>query len=241
MNKVICCCAALGIVATLFLGCASPARIEITPDNVVFERAGDSMMLQATVFDQDDRQMSHKGIDLEWMCKDNNVVRLTSDGEVAAVASGDAKVEVTIPGVDLRAETSVRVKLPSSIRVSQDKLRLWEGETKEDVWAEVLSEKGAFLEGYLPEWSSDDPSIVKVEKIVDPNRRQSWVKLIGVRKGTSQVSAKFRGISGTIRVAVFAEDEEVVLAGDHISEKKLKDAKREAARKKKNKPTRIAF
>lgn len=229
------------VAVCCIFGCAAPEKIEVRPEEVVFERAGDSMMLQATVLDRDGREMSHKGLDIAWMCKDNNVVRLSSDGEVTAVASGDANVEVSIQGTELRAQASVRVKLPGSVRVSQDKLRLWEGEVKEDVWAEVLSEKGAYLEGYFTDWSSDDESVVRVEKIVDPSRRQSWVKLIGVGKGTTQVTAKFRGISQPIRVAVFAENEEVVMAGDRISEKKRKDAAREANRKKKDKPLKYDF
>ncbi|MCP4602503.1 MAG: hypothetical protein GY847_18635 [Proteobacteria bacterium] len=233
MNKAILCTVTLGLTMILAAGCTTPSKIEVTPDKVVFEKAGATTLLQAIVLDQDGNQMSTKGLDIVWSSKDTKNVKLSPDGQVTAAASGETDIDVEIAGTEIKTRVPVRVKIPSSIQVSTEKLRLWENQIKENIWAEVRSEKGAFLEGFLPKWSSEDSSVVKVEPIIDPKKRQSWVKMTGVKRGTTHINATFRGITKSIRVAVFAEDEEVNMAGVHISKKKEEQARKAAARKKK--------
>ncbi|MCP4602447.1 MAG: hypothetical protein GY847_18350 [Proteobacteria bacterium] len=241
MNKTIRCFIMLGVLIFWSAGCTTPASIEVTPNNVVFEKAGSTLMLYARVLDQDGNQMSIKGMDIIWSCEDTKNVRVTSDGQVTAVASGETEVQVSIADTEVTAKVPVRVKLASSIRISHEKIRLWTDQIREDVWAEVLSEKGAFVEGFLPKWSSRDESVARAEPIVDPKRRQSWVKITGIKPGTARIEASFRGITKDIRVAVFSKDEEVNMVGEHISKKKEKDAKKARAKKKKKRGRRIDF
>ncbi|MDJ0765464.1 MAG: hypothetical protein QNJ97_20960 [Myxococcota bacterium] len=221
--------------------CASPARIEVAPEEVVLTKPNESVMLKVDVFDGDGNRMSTRGLDISWLCEDLKPIRLSQDGVVTARTSGQTSVSVEIGGTDLRKTISVEVSLPASVHVSHEKLRLWEGEVRDDIWADVRSDKNAPIEGLMPTWQSEDPAVVRVDSIVDPNRRQSFVKLTGIKKGTTYLRARHGKMSNKIRVAVFAEDEEVIMAGDQISEKKRRDARREKARNKKEKPRQISF
>ncbi len=211
-------------------GCTTPAKVEIVPDKVVLEGAGSSKKLEAKVYDKNGELLT-EGVEIVWFSEDTKVIKLNADGEVTAVSSGEAEVEVEVVGTELKLVAPIRVKIPSSLNVSHEKLRLWTGQVKENVWAEVHSEKGAFIEGYLPTWTSEDPTIVKVEQIKDSNRRQSWVKMTGMKSGTTYINATFQGISKTIRVGVFDEDEEVALDGTRISKEK-KEKEKDSKKKK---------
>ena len=192
--------------------CSTPASIEIEPKEVTLEGADAELQLEAKILDSNG-EVIPDGHNVVFFSDGKNI-KCTTDGKLTAVSSGEAEVEVV--NTEIKTAVPVRIKIPSSIRVSHEKLRLWSGQVKENVWAEVRSEKDAFIEGYLPEWSSDDPSIVKVEPIVDPKRRQSWVKMTGLKSGTTYINASFKSIKKTIRVAVFDEDEEVALDGTRI-------------------------
>ncbi|MDJ0764942.1 MAG: hypothetical protein QNJ97_18310 [Myxococcota bacterium] len=223
-------------MACALLACSKPTKVEIIPSKVVLDGAGTSKKLEVKVYDQDGAVMK-EGIDVVWFSDDTSIIKLTHDGEVTSVASGEATVEVEIVGAGLKAEVPIRVKIPASINVSHERLRLWTGQIKENVWAEVHSEKGAFIEGYLPEWVSEDETIVGVEQIKDPKRRQSWVKLTGLKSGTTHIAALFEGIAKRIRVAVYDEDEEVAMDGTRIpkEEKEAAEKKKEEEKKKKKK------
>ncbi len=223
----------LVIVAVLLCGLSgcdpSPAKIEIVPSKVILEGADATQTLTARVLDKEGKEIK-EGINTVWFSENTKIVKLSADGKITSVASGEAEVEVEVVGTPLKATVPIRVKIPSSIRVSHEKLRLWTGQVKVNVWAEVRSEKDAFIEGYLPKWDSDDPSIVKVEQIVDPNRRQSWVKMTGLKSGSTYINAGFQHLTKRIRVAVYDEDEEVSLDGTRIP----KNAKEKLAEKKKS-------
>ncbi len=194
MNKAILCTVTLGLTMMSAAGCTTPSKIEVTPDKVVFEKAGATTLLHAIVLDQDGNQMSTKGLDIVWSSKDTKNVKLSPDGQVTAAASGETEIDVEIAGTEIKTRVPVRVKIPSSIQVSTEKLRLWENQIRENVWAEVRSEKGAFLEGFLPKWSSEDSSVVKVEPIIDLKKRQSWVKMTGVKERGDMQSPSNAGL-----------------------------------------------
>jgi hypothetical protein len=90
-----------------------------------------------------------------------------------------------------------------------------------------VSEKDAFIEGYLPKWTSQDPSIVSVEQIEDPikdpKRARSYVKMVGLKSGDTYITATYNNISRDIRVRVYDEDEEVDLSGQRKPKKGDKD------------------
>ncbi len=231
--------AGIAVVTLLALGCTTPTKIEVSQKEVVLDKAGKTALLEARVLDQDGSAMSIRGLEIRWSCEETGVARVTPDGQVTAVASGDADVKVEVVGTALSEIVKVEVKIPKVVHVSKDKLRLFEGESKEDIWAEVQTERGAFVEGAAVTWSSDDSSVVKVEPVVDPTRRRQFVRLTGVTPGTTHAVARHGTMSKSVRVSVFASDQEVNLAGSQISKKKARDAKR--YKKKKVKPRRIEF
>ncbi len=203
-------------MALCYLGCSpKPASVEIVPSELILEGAGSSHKLEARVLDANGKVIEGYK-DIVWFSEDMERIKLDADGTVTAKASGEAKVDVEVVKTDIKATVKVRVKIAASINVSHEKLRLWTGQVKENVNAEVRSEKNAFIEGYLPTWSSDDPEIVKVEPIVDPSRRQSWVRLTGMKSGNTTINAHFNHLIATIKVAVFDEDEEVAPDGTRI-------------------------
>lgn len=226
-----------GLIGACVSGCApEPARVEISPDKVVLDGPDATQKLEAKVFDKDGKDIT-KDMDVIWFTEDTQHIKLGPDGTVKAVASGEADVEAEVVGTGVKGTVSVRVKIAGSIVLSHERLRLWTGQVKDNVWAEVHSEKDAFVEGFLPDWTSDDPDIVKVEAIKDPGRRQSWVKMTGVKSGTAYVYANFRHLSKRIRVAVYDEDEEILPDGTRASEvetKKAAEAAEEAEEKKFN-------
>ena len=216
------------ILTLLFgaLACTTPSKIEITPKDVVLDKAGRTQLLSVKVLDQDGKEMSTRGIEINWYCEDTSVVKLTQDGVVTAVASGEAEVTAEVAETGVKETVTVEVKIPSAVQVSIDKLRLEAGESKDDVWASVRTERGAMIQDLKPSWSSENTSVVRVEPAGDTSRPQSFVKLTGVSSGVTRVTARYENFTQEIRVTVFGEGEEVEMVGNGISEKKTRDAKR---------------
>lgn len=219
--------------ALVAAACTTPTRIEITPKDIVLDAAGKTVLLQAKVLDQNDEVMSTRGLDLAWYTEDTNVIHLTQDGVVSSVASGEAEVTVEVPGTELRAFTTVEVKIPSSVQVSVDKLRLWVGESKQDIWADVRTERGAVIADLRPSFSSLDPDVVRVEPVSEGVGVRSQAKITGIIPGVARIKAGYETMSTEIKVTVFAEDEEVSMVGNHISKKKERDARRGKQKKEK--------
>jgi hypothetical protein len=206
--------------------------VEITPAKIVLDGIDAKSQFEAVVKDKEGKRIT-EGLELVWFTEDTKIAKLGPNGEVTAVSSGEADIEVELVGTELKGKAEVRVKIPSTIKVSHEKLRLWTGQVKENVWSEIHSEKGAFIEGYLPEWSSEDPSIVKVEAIVDPNRRQSFVKMTGMKSGTTHIVTSFQHLMKRIRVAVYDEDEQVSLDGTRIPKEAIEAKEKEKKKAKK--------
>jgi hypothetical protein len=230
---------AIGVaLATLLAaGCQTPASLEINPEEVVLDGAGTTAKIQVKVLDEEGNPIE-EGVDVVFFSTDTEHFKLnTTNGEVTAQASGEGFVEIEVVGTEIKVDVPVRVKIASSLNVShpQKRLRLWTGQVKEDVWSEVYSEKGATIIGFKPDWKTEDPSVVTVEPI-NPERRQSWVKLVGMKSGKTNIFTCFRGICETIVINVYDEDEEVDLAGNRIA-KEAKE-KAEKAKKKKEKNTK---
>lgn len=198
----------------------TPTELKIGKEKYVLDGADAKDKIEVTVLDPDGKPIT-EGLDIVFFSTDTKIIKLDQQsGDIEAVASGEAEVEVEVVGTQLKKTAPVRVKIASSINVSHEKLRLWTGQVKDNVWSEVHSEKGAWIEGFYPEWASEDPTIVKVEPINDKNRRQSWVKMTGLKSGDTYIITTFRHLSKSIRVRVYDEDEEVSLAGERIGKKK---------------------
>ena len=177
-------------------------------------------------------------MDIAWSTDDTHAVNLTQDGMVTAKASGDATVRVEIVGTGVSAETEVDVAIPDKIRFSKEKIRLVVGETAE-VSAEVVTSRGAYIDGLEPVAAAEESSIVLVETAPSSNARGTVLRLTGRSPGTTQVLAKYETVSGSLRAAVFEGDEEIHMVGNHISKKKEREAR--ARHPKKEKPRRFEF
>ncbi len=213
-------------VVSNLAACTTPAKLEIVPDKIVLEDAGAKQKLSVKVLDESGKEIPGDH-DIVWFCETEKIVTLTPENELIAVASGEAEVEAELVGTELKTTVPVRVKIASAVQVSHERLRLWTGQVKEDVSAHVRSEKDAFIEGYYPTWSSEDPNVVKVETKKDPSRRYSFVRMTGMKSGTTYIKASFKGIAKTIRVAVYDEDEEVAADGTRIPKDAKKDDEEE--------------
>lgn len=224
------------VSAFVYLSCSpEPAKIEIVPATVVLEGADAKQKLEAKVLDKDGNVIPDAKI--IWFADDPEHIKLSADGTVTAVASGESKVEAEVVNTKIKGEVPIRIKIAGSIHVSHERLRLWTGQVKENVWAEVRSEKDAFVEGYRPHWETEDPEIVKVEDIKD-NRRQSFVRMTGMKSGTTYIAALYKNFSKRIRVAVYDEDEEVAMDGTRIPKKTEEEStpkKKKKGKKKKKK------
>lgn len=223
----------------LFFACTSPSKIEISPLDPILRAAGKSVLLQIKILDSDGNEMSARGLDLAWSTDDTTAVSLTQDGLVTAKASGDANVRVEIVGTDVTANTKVEVQIPFAIRFSKEKIRLITGETVDNLYAEVITSRGAYIAGLVPTFSADDPEVVSVEPQIEPGSRGTRIQLTAKSAGTTQVTARLDNMTASVRTAVFNGDEEINMVGNHISKKKERDARRRE--KKKEKPQSFAF
>jgi hypothetical protein len=233
--------AGLATFAVLAAACSpTPASIEINPKDVVLDGAGTKLKLDVRVLDADG-VVIEEGVDVVFFSADTEHFKLSSSGEITAQASGEGVVEIELVGTQIKKEVPVRVKIAGSINLShpQKRLRLWTGQVKDNVWSEVHSEKGAFIEGFRPDWKTEDATVVSVEPVF-PDRRQSWVKMVGMKSGKTNLFTCFRGICETIVVAVYDEDEEVSLDGTRIP-KDAKKKKEEQKKKKLKKAKKMKF
>ena len=121
-SKILKCLSVVLLVSSL-LGCQTPTTLEIVPDKVVLEGSGATKKLEAKVLDGSGEVMK-EGYEVLWFTEDLKIIKLNPDGEIEALASGEAKVEAEIVGTELKAKVPVRVKIPSSINISHEKLRL---------------------------------------------------------------------------------------------------------------------
>jgi hypothetical protein len=223
-------------IAAICLACSpEPVDIQFSEDMYVVEGKDGKIQIKAWPVDKEGNKIE-EGVDLTYFCPNRDIIGVTNDGEVNAIASGEDDVEVEVVGKPIKKSVKVRVKIAGGVEASHEKLRLWVGQEKTDVAAHVISEKGAYIEGYLPEWRSDDPSIVSVERIPDPTQmkfKRSYVKMVGKKSGDTHVYASYNGMEKQITVRVYAEDDEVTLAGRRISDEEKKEMEAAKAKAKK--------
>jgi len=227
------------LTGCLAVACTSPAKIEITTKNPVLDKAGQLLLLQVSITDENGKALSLRGIDLAWYTDDRDTISLTQDGQITAKASGDATVRVEIVGTDLSARTKVTVQIPYGIRFTREKLRLVTGETVDNLLAEVVTSRGAAIPGLQPTFAAEDSAVLEVIAQPDPHGRGTKLILKGKNPGTTQVIGRLGNITASVRAAVFDGDEEINLVGNHISKKKERDAR--SREKKKEKPHRFTF
>lgn len=241
MKKAIFCIWAL-LVVSLTMACSpTPVGIKFEKETIILEGKGSKGKIVAFAVDADGNAIK-EGVDLTFFCPKRDVVFVANDGTIEASSSGEATVEVEVVGTEIKKEIKVRVKIPGGIEVTHEKLRLWNGQVKTNVAAWVVSEKGAYVEGYLPDWSSDDPTVVSVKNIKDPSKGQmqrSFVEMKGLKSGNTTINATFQNMIKIITVRVYNDDEEVDLSGQRKpASGEAQDAPKKGKRKTKKKSKR---
>jgi hypothetical protein len=220
------------LLLTLAAACSpTPVDIKFDKDEYILDGPEATGQIVATALDADGGEIK-EGVDMTFFCANRKVVLVGNDGKISAVSSGEDTVEVEIVGADIKKTVKVRVKIASNIETTHEKLRLWTGQVKKNVAAWVVSEKKAYIEGYIPTWSSEDPSIVSVKDIKDPTGSEyprSYVEMVGIKSGDTTITATYKNLTKSITVRVYDEDEEVDLSG----RRKPKDAKKNAEDAKK--------
>ena len=209
------------IFVSLFMACGllacgpTPATLEIVPADVVLDGADAQMKLNVRILDRAGKAIESDA-DIIWYSEDDHHFKLSRDGTLSALASGSGEVSAELVGHDLTAKVRVRVKIATSLEVSNKRLGMWVGYVTRKVWAKVRSEKGALIKDFRPMWHSLDPNIAKVETVDDPNSVVSFAEVTALKSGDTRIVASFRHLKKEIVVRVLNDDEEIDPAGRRI-------------------------
>ncbi|WP_420635000.1 leucine-rich repeat domain-containing protein [Candidatus Palauibacter sp.] len=205
----------LGLIAALLLGCGSedttgpapgprpetprPTSISITPTTTVLTALGDTVRLRAEVRDQNGRAMA--GAAIAWASSDPSVATVNSSGLVTAASNGT--LSVTATSGTLSAEASLTVmQTASMVAVSPPADTLVAGDTLR-LSAAAFDANGHALAGLEFEWSSSDPSVVRVD---DSGLVRSE------SDGVATVTATTGGAEGSSELTVTSSDRPALVA-----------------------------
>ncbi|MBN2801939.1 MAG: hypothetical protein JXR91_02475 [Deltaproteobacteria bacterium] len=211
------------VLASIALSACSPEPVDIKFDKelYVLESPSAELQIKATAVDANGTPIKDP-VAMTFFCPNLKIIKVTNDGKVTAVSSGEDEVEVEIVGKDIKKNAKVKVEIASDIKLTHEKLRLWTGQVKNDVSAWVVSEKDAYIKDYKPTWTSEDPTVVSVKDIKDPTGSdypRSYVEMVGKKSGNTTISATYNDLTQSISVSVFDEDEEVDLSGQRKPKK----------------------
>ena len=164
--------------------------IEITPATARLTAVEQTLQLVAMAHDPDGVSIMNPLVD--WTSSKESVASVSADGLVTAHRTGRATITATLDS--LVAISEIEVALPAySVTIAPSAV-LFDalGETLE-LSAEVFDVNGDMLADAPVSWSSDDPSVVKV----DPDGT-----VTAVSAGSTQVAAQSGNVSGLARVTV---------------------------------------
>uniref|UniRef100_UPI003AF2AD9B Ig-like domain-containing protein n=1 Tax=Candidatus Palauibacter sp. TaxID=3101350 RepID=UPI003AF2AD9B len=159
----------------------------------------DTVRLQAQVRDQNGRVMA--GAAIAWASSDPSVATVNSSGLVTAASNGT--LSVTATSGTLSAEASLTVmQTASMVAVSPPADTLVAGDTLR-LSAEAFDANGHALAGLEFEWSSSDPSVVRVD---DSGLVRSE------SDGVATVTASTGGAEGSSELTVTSSDRPALVA-----------------------------
>ena len=164
------------------------ARVNASPDTLRFATIGDTAIVTATAFDQNNTPIS--GTTTSWTSLDSAAV-VTASGLVRSVSNGTARVVASIEG---KADTTIVVvaQLVTSVVVTPD-TALIGAAGGVNLASELRDASGAIVASARPTWSSLDPSIATVN---DSGR------VSGIATGAARVVATTNGHADTSLVFV---------------------------------------
>lgn len=188
-----------GAVVELRAGTTTEVEVELTPVPAGVHVSepipdltslGDTVYLDgAVVFATGDRI---PGLGLAWSTLDPTIVEVTPEGQLVALAEGDARLVATFE--DFSDTLTVRVRpVVETIELTPSPATLLEGETLQ-LTAVLRDARGNPLPGRVVEsWASSDEAIARVDG-------QGLVT--AVAEGEAEVTATFQGVSGITAVRV---------------------------------------
>ncbi len=147
----------VAIVALVAACGPKPGKIDLKPKKVTLKAVDATKKVTADVFDAQSKKMeNHKPV--VWTSSDPSVATVGADGEVKAVASGEATITAALG--DVTASTPVKVRIVASITLDKQTLDLKVSESQL-VNATVKDEKGNDLTGEPVKFTAADKTIVK--------------------------------------------------------------------------------
>ncbi len=182
----------------------SPTAVSVTPDTARLTARGDTVRLRAEVRDQLGRIMN--GIAVSWSSGDTTVAMVDTSGLVTAAGNGSTAITATAGEAAGNATVTVNA-LVHVVLVSPASDTIAVGDTVRLV-ATAFDRNGHVLDAVAFGWSSNDPSIARVDG-------SGLVR--GVDEGTTTISAMVEGVEGTATISVVNPDRAALEAFYHAT------------------------
>ena len=155
------------VTAALAGGCGdesvepkTPTTITISPASATLQSLDETIILAATVQDQDGQTMS--GVTVTWTSGNEPVVKVDATGLVTAVGNGTAAIQASVEDAVGTAEVTVEQQ-PATVRVSPEAATLVALGDTVRLSGEAVDANGHVIEGVDINWSSEDESVVTVD------------------------------------------------------------------------------
>jgi hypothetical protein len=199
------------IAVAVLAACSSPASLRLEPEVLSLEGTGAKGRITATILDQDGRPMAD-GPGLAWLPTNPEVAGLSQDGEVKAKSTGSSMYEVEVVGTEVRAQGKIVVNIPVSVGVSAEEVALAPGQASPEITAQVFSDTGNPMPGFLATWKIEDPKVARLETLPDANSARSRVRFSAIKAGETYAVASYKDLAADVHVVVAAPETEAAIA-----------------------------
>jgi len=136
----------------------APARMSLTPGELLFEAVGDEAALTAQAFDTNDNLIADAAP--AWTSSDPAVATVDGAGRVHALASGTATITATLGGVTASADVTVRQRI-ATLNLAVSELEANSLGQEVTFHALALDGNGNTVPDATLVWSTGHPSIVR--------------------------------------------------------------------------------
>jgi len=207
-HRSLCCFLALLLLAACSSDSSLPTApapvatmITVSPGILTFETLGDSEQLNAVVLDQNGGVMV--GAAMSWSSSDQEVATIFSDGLVTAWANGTATVTVTSGSANAAVTLNVH-QVPSSVSLSAHAIHLLGPSDTVTVAVSVLDSGGSKILNSGVQWSSNDETVLTVEKDFHPDDDLGLLRALASGSATVSVAVATEGdmLRDTLTVSI---------------------------------------
>ncbi|MDE2937622.1 MAG: Ig-like domain-containing protein, partial [Chloroflexota bacterium] len=136
-----------------------PTRIEITPASPRLNSIGQTVQLNARVFDQNNTPMNNTPV--AWSSSNLGVATVSAQGLVTAVGNGVVRITATSGSVSSGIDVTV-MQSAGSIAIEPGEVTLMSIGATVQLTATVLDENGQPVAGAVVIWQSSDASVATV-------------------------------------------------------------------------------